>query len=42
MQTIQQKIVEEILQEYKDKEHVVGVRVFGSVATNRERERIQI
>lgn len=38
MASVQQKIVREILDEYKNKEHVIGVCVFGSVAVGKERE----
>ena len=38
MPSIQQKIVDEIVEEYKNNEHVIGIRVFGSVAIGKERE----
>jgi len=38
MPSIQQKIVDEIVAEYKYDEHVIGIRVFGSVAVGKERE----
>jgi predicted nucleotidyltransferase len=37
MASIQQKVVSEILDEYKDKEHVIGMCVFGSVAAGKEK-----
>ena len=37
MVSIQQKIVDEIVDEYKNNEHVIGVCVFGSVAAGKER-----
>jgi len=37
MVSIQQKIVDEILQEYKDKKEVTAICVFGSVAVGKER-----
>ena len=36
MVSIQQKIVDEIVDEYKNNEHVIGVCVFGSVAAARQ------
>jgi predicted nucleotidyltransferase len=37
MVSIQQKIVDEIIGEYKNKEYVIGICVFGSVAVGKER-----
>ena len=38
MVSIQQKIVDEIVDEHKDNPNVIGICVFGSVAVNKERE----
>jgi predicted nucleotidyltransferase len=37
MISLQQKIVDEIVNEYKNEEHVIGICVFGSVAIEKER-----
>lgn len=34
--------MDEILDEYKNKEHVIGIRVFGSVAVDKEREKSDV
>lgn len=35
--SIHQEIIDELITEYKDKEHVIGIWIFGSVAEGKER-----
>jgi|APSaa5957512622_1039677.scaffolds.fasta_scaffold30928_1 predicted nucleotidyltransferase len=42
MVSVQQKIVDEILEEYRNKKGVIGICVFGSVSVGKEREKSDV